>query len=72
MAAYIIRARFIEGDMGVYGIGLKIRVPIYLFLSVGRKMTPFPETVSDPMITPFVGHFVTVNGNIQCDCCCIQ
>ena len=29
---------------------LKIRVPIYLFLSVGRKMTPFPETVSDPMI----------------------
>ena len=30
---------------------LKIRVPIYLFLSVGRKMTPFPETVSDPTIT---------------------
>ena len=29
---------------------LKIRVPIYLFLSVGRKMTPFPETVSDPKI----------------------
>ena len=27
---------------------LKIRVSIYLFLSVGRKMTPFPETVSDP------------------------
>ena len=27
---------------------LKIRVAIYLFLSVGRKMTPFPETVSDP------------------------
>ena len=21
---------------------------VYLFLSVGRKMTPFPETVSDP------------------------
>ena len=27
---------------------LKIRVSIYLFLSVGRKMTRFPETVSDP------------------------
>ena len=27
---------------------LKIRVSIYLFLNVGRKMTPFPETVSDP------------------------
>ena len=27
---------------------LKIRVSIYLFWSVGRKMTPFPETVSDP------------------------
>ena len=29
---------------------LKIRVSIYLFLSVGRKMTPFPETVSDPAL----------------------
>ena len=27
---------------------LKIGVCIYLFLSVGRKMTPFPETVRDP------------------------
>ena len=27
---------------------LKIRVSIYLLLSVGRKITPFPETVSDP------------------------
>ena len=27
---------------------LKIRGSIYLLLSVGRKMIPFPETVSDP------------------------
>ena len=32
---------------------LKIRVSIYLFLSVGRKMTPFPETVSDPSFFSF-------------------
>ena len=30
---------------------LKIRVSIYLFLSVGRKMTPFPETASDPKLS---------------------
>ena len=37
---------------------LKFRVSIYLFLSVGRKMTPFPETVSDPkpFVTPEVIH----------------
>ena len=33
---------------GVLKYRLKIRVSIYLFLSVGRKMTPLPETVSDP------------------------
>ena len=27
---------------------LEIRGSIYLLLSVGRKMIPFPETVSDP------------------------
>ena len=37
-----------SGPRRVLKYRLKIRVSIYLFLSVGRKMTPFPETVSDP------------------------
>ena len=32
----------------VWKYRLQIRGSIYLFLSVGRKMTLFPETVSDP------------------------
>ena len=41
---------------GVLKYRLKIRVSIYLFLSVGRKMTPFPETVSDPQALPLEGY----------------
>ena len=50
---------------------LKIRGSIYLFLSVGRKMTPFPETVSDPNFQAVIQHStrttrfgsLTVSGN---------
>ena len=40
---------------------LKIRVSIYLFLSVGRKMTPFPETVSDPKTVQNIKYHIFLN-----------
>ena len=42
-----------SGPRRVLKYRLKIRVSIYLFLSVGRNMTPFPEMVSDPPYTTF-------------------